>query len=218
MLLPMAVPAQCLERTLRVNVPGGGGAGFTITRHDRQWLVTARHVVEGHSASDIQLVWRAGPVTATVSRVPDLNPGADVAVFALDNPVTPELNLRATSHGLTWSQDVYFLGYPYGLQIRNLQNFPLVKKAIVSGKEIGAQGVGVWLLDGINNPGFSGGPVVFQREGTSQWNVAAVVSGFLTEEIAIAGSPLAVPANTGIILAYDVHHAIDAIDRYHEDP
>jgi hypothetical protein len=42
-------------------------------------------------------------------------PGADVAVSPLESPLTPDFPLPATSKGMTWSQQVFFLGFPYGL-------------------------------------------------------------------------------------------------------
>ena len=63
------------------------------------------------------------------------------------------------------SQDVYFLGFPYDLTndggtINRNFPIPLIKKGILSAIQVGE--VKTLLLDGHNNPGFSGGPVVCQ--------------------------------------------------------
>ena len=209
------ITAQCYERTVRLNVPNGHGSGFTVNRHERQWLVTARHLVKDVGVSDIQLVRRDGPISVHLESVPETRPGADVAVFLLSEEVTPNLSLNPTSTGAVFSQDVYFLGFPFDL---NLQTdgvtYPFVKKAILSAFTRDLNGVTIWFLDGINNPGFSGGPVVFCKSGTQDWHVAAVVSGYRTEEIAVHGTAGFVPVNTGIILAYDIRHAIEAIDEF----
>src|SRR5438105_8436747 len=108
------VPAQCYERTLRLNVPTGHGSAFTIDRHGRQWLVTARHVVDGLRLEDIEVVRREGPVAVALDAVPMTNAGADIAVFAVSTDITPQdLTLHATTDGAVNSQDAYFLGYPY---------------------------------------------------------------------------------------------------------
>lgn len=209
------VPAQCYERVLRVNVPGGHGSGFTINRHGRQWLVTAQHVIDGVDPSDIEIVRREGPVTVGLERVPPTQAGADVAAFLLDAEVTPDLALFASSDGAVFSQDAYFLGYPYGLGLKTSGViYPFVKKAIVSAFDREIAGITLWFFDGINNPGFSGGPVVFNRPGTQDWHVAAVVSGYRTESVAVDGGAGVVPTNTGIIVGYDVCHATEAIDAH----
>jgi hypothetical protein len=67
-----------------------------------------------------------------------------------------------SADGLVLSQDVYFLGYPLPERVRLVGTLPFVKRGIASGRaEI--NGVHVWLVDGHINPGFSGGPVVFNQ-------------------------------------------------------
>lgn len=210
------VPAQCYERVVRLDVPGGTfGSAFTIDRHERQWLITAEHVVARVSISDITLTTKQGRVAVGLERVPPQQPGADVAVFLLDRPVTPNLTLHAGSDGVVYSQDAYFLGFPYGMGLQTPDlTYPFVKRAIVSANTREFDGVIVWYLDGINNPGFSGGPVVLRRDGTDLWQVCAIVSAYRTEQVAVLGAEGAVPMNTGIIIGYDIAHAVDAIDQF----
>lgn len=209
------VPAQCYERVVRLNVPGGHGSGFTINRHGRQWLITAQHVVEGVAPADIEVIRRDGRVDVSLEPVAAQEPGADVAVFLLGEEVTPDLSLFASSDGAVFSQDAYFLGFPYGLGLRTSGiTYPFVKKAIVSSFDREVAGVILWFFDGINNPGFSGGPVVFNRSGTNDWHVAAVVSGYRTERVAVHGGSGEVPINTGIIVGYDICHAVAAMDAH----
>jgi hypothetical protein len=79
----------------------------------------------------------------------------------------------------------------------------------------------MWILDGINNPGFSGGPVFF---GTGDaLKVAAVISGYYlqpTEVIRGGAARLAkgtpkdyVNENSGFIIAYDIAWAVDVIKK-----
>lgn len=209
------VPAQCYERVVRLNVAGGMGSAFTIDRHDQQWLVTARHVVATTPLGDIQVVRRDGPLEVELEPVPSVTPAADVAVFRLSAPITPDLPLQPTSEGAVFSQDAYFLGYPYGLGLKTSGVvYPFVKKALISAFDRSVDDVALWFLDGINNPGFSGGPVVFNRSGTSSWQVAAVVSGYRTQPLSVRGGAGVVDSNTGIIVAYDIAHAVTAIDRF----
>jgi hypothetical protein len=74
------------------------------------------------------------------------------------------------------------------------------------------------VLDGINNEGFSGGPVVF-RSGKQQ-KIMGVISAWRQEPVQVAyasSTPLlpkaTVRVNSGFIIAYDIHHAIKAINK-----
>lgn len=148
--------------------------------------------------------------------VPPVEPGADIAVFSLGDHkmVRDELTLNPTSDGIILSQDVYFMGYPLTDRVPLSGTLPFVKRGIASARaERG--GVHIWWVDGMNNPGFSGGPVVFDQGGYGAlWNVLGVVSAYITQTVAVAGGAGHVPTNSGIIVVYDIRHATDAIDAY----
>lgn len=93
---------------------------------------------------------------------------ADVAVFRLRRPITPNHPLPLSVDDMVFGQDCYFLGFPLGLtfDIGEFEYFPLVKRATVSAKNHRINGRPILLLDGWNNPGFSGGPVVFRPPNT----------------------------------------------------
>ena len=84
----------------------------------------------------------------------------------------------------------------------------------------------MWILDGINNPGFSGGPVIL---GTGDdLKFAAVISGYYlepTEVIRGGRADLApdahrdiVNVNSGFIIAHDIVYAVDAIKKHPTGP
>ena len=73
-----------------------------------------------------------------------------------------------------------------------------------------------YLLDGYNNPGFSGGPVVFCPPASKEFQVAAVVSGYRWASAPVRDqdnrdTELHLRENTGIVVAYDVNEAIELI-------
>ena len=72
------------------------------------------------------------------------------------------------------------------------------------------------LLDGHNNPGFSGGPVFFTSRDDQLPKVAGVISGFRYnwEPIFLQGQPtdLSFQYNTGIIVAWSIAHAVEIIN------
>jgi hypothetical protein len=141
--------------------------------------------------------------------------------------------LPADSSGLFFGGDCEFLGFPYGGGWRatfdNKQWYwlPFVKHCGVSA--MSTVEPKVWVLDGINNEGFSGGPVIF-RTGPEQ-KVFAVISGYVLEPTAVVpsaakkvpvkktaeeqngGARLKVNVNSGFIIAYDIAYAIDAIKK-----
>ena len=68
-------------------------------------------------------------------------------------------------------------------------------------------------LDGHNNPGFSGGPVVFTVRGNNVFRVAAVVSGYraIAEPVYENGleTGLTYNHNTGIIVTHGIDSAVE---------
>jgi hypothetical protein len=157
---------------------------------------------------------------------------ADVDIAVLSPAIQLSPPYRIGQGGLQLlGQDVFFLGFPYGLRMPSTGlnrgfDFPLVKKATISSL-CGSPGEPQYmLLDGINNPGFSGGPVVSPPGGLSLPQITSgemkleylgVISSYRFEwESAYERNQktsLAVKTNTGIIIAYDIKHAFDIIDH-----
>jgi len=148
---------------------------------------------------------------------------ADIAVLGLET-LLPTGNTALATGGnksLFLSMDVYFLGFPYGLQTDLTTSMsagypiPLVKKAIISGFDFGDQRYTHCLLDGHNNPGFSGGPVVAKPPGEEVIRVIGVISGYKSaaEPVLHQGqaTPMAVMYNTGIIDTYSIEVALQII-------
>ena len=215
------ITSNVVHRVFRIRYGGSAGTGFTIEVEGREYLVTAKHVVQLLGGSDEIDVFSNGDWSPhevnLVGHAPD---DADISVLAATQRLTPpDLPMGTTHEGLTYGQDAYFLGFPYGFLgkfILGESGYPLpfVKKATLSlfdDKKL--------FLDGHNNPGFSGGPVVFTEPTKHEYKVAAVISGYrAVEEPVYDGareSGLTYQYNTGIIVA----HAIDwALDLIHANP
>src|SRR5262249_45143755 len=141
---------------------------------------------------------------------------------------------KATAQGTMLGGDCEFVGFPYGggwvstYEKKDSIRFPFIKHCTVSG--IVAEPNQMWVLDGINNDGFSGGPVVFGTGGSQQ--VIGVISGFRREPIDIVPVSQLLPkasrgpeaqeethpkeaalANSGFIFAYSISLALDAIHK-----
>lgn len=211
------ITSNIIHRTFRIKCGESVGTAFAIDVENRQYVVTAKHVVEGASPSFLELHksgrWERVPCTAVGHAIEE-----DVSVFALGRTIVPPgLPMLNGSDGIVYGQDVYFLGFPYGVLSGVVLGdegypLPLVKRAILSAFKGQAM-----LLDGHNNPGFSGGPVVFGQSGGMPNRFGGVISGyrFNPEPVYLDNqeSGLITRSNTGIIISYSVDVALKLIEQ-----
>jgi len=236
-LLSAQPTIDILQRVLMIDYKSERGTTFSIDIDGREYWVTARHILTGAKSKpfgnyagktiDVRLLNPGGdgeqwvPETFTVLQpVEDV----DVAVLIPPSPILPGAlpSPPASSAGLTFGGECEFLGFAYGGGWRAKLDgkkfwLPYIKHCGVSGQDSDTH---LWILDGINNVGFSGGPVVF---GTGiALKIAAVISGYYLEPTevirgdanATKGTPPdKVNLNSGFILAYDISHAVDLIKK-----
>ena len=153
------------------------------------------------------------------------DPGNDIDVVVLTPPISLLQvhldSITADSSGILLGGSCEFLGFPIGGAWRApyangpTSWMPFVKHCTVSA--LAVQPERIWILDGINNVGFSGGPVFF---GTGpELKICGVVSGYRTEPTdVIPADPAVKPTatvnvNSGLFVAYDISYAIDAIHK-----
>ncbi|MEW6531890.1 MAG: trypsin-like peptidase domain-containing protein [Thermodesulfobacteriota bacterium] len=214
-----------IYRTFHITIGDSVGTCFTIDVDGRQYLVSARHLVKPLGQGETILIYHENQWKQIRVTLVGHCPGeVDVSVLATNLQLSPTFELEPTARGLTYAQEVYFLGFPYGMTVRIGElnrDFPMpfVKKAIVSCMYSTEDKTQIYFLDGHNNPGFSGGPVVFKEPNRPDFNyrVAAVISGFRwSAEPVYEGDqevPLVYRYNTGIIVAYGIKHAVDLIQE-----
>lgn len=206
----MSVTSNILQRTFRIGHGDSTGTCFTVDMDNRRYLVTARHVVETISDGGIVRIehggeWKSVPVDLVGHGKDDV----DISVLSPHAIFGGQHPLAVKSADLQLAEEVYFLGFPYGIgfdagEINDGFPMPLVKRAIVSALPPRPEPL---LLDGHNNPGFSGGPVVRRwREGVQA--VVGVVSAFSSENPKVideAGNPgpYSYSVNTGIVHAFN---------------
>lgn len=242
----LAQPApttNVLGRVLMVESRYDRGTIFSIDVDRREYWITAKHILTGAKHPPY------GSIPSKSVPLHILNPDAaqgekwvpvnfnvidpgndiDIVVLAASNLVLNAFlpNVSADSAGAVLGGDCEFLGFPYGGGWRakpdNGQAFwmPYVKHCTVSA--MATTEPTIWVLDGINNAGFSGGPVIY---GTGpEQKIMAVVSGYVTEPTEIVSSAAAkkkpvaqakkqtVNLNSGFIIAYDIKYAIEAINK-----
>ena len=190
------------------------GTAFTIEEEGREYLVTARHIAHSlQGTSEIEVFKDRGWFPLQVTVIGHAPGEVDISVLAPAERLTPTrpLPLPASSKGLTYGQEAFFLGFPYGIGDNFLREtghpLPFVERVTVStlfGRP--------YLLDGHNNPGFSGGPVVFCPPARREFQVAAVVSGYWWASAPVRDqedkdTEFHLRENTGIVVAYDVNEA-----------
>lgn len=224
------ITANVIHRTFHIRSGNSSGTAFAIDHKGKQYLATARHVVEGITSSgDIDIYHEQQWKSVAVDVVGAGKDGIDVAVMACSIQLSLPLPLKATTDGLTYGQVVYFLGFPFGwvggLERINLDfPMPFVKAGIYSATDEANSFI---FIDGYGNPGFSGGPVVFRPEGrsTGEFQVAGIVSNaptpLLSPIVGGDGSPILneqnepiayFGENQGFVVAIEIQHATNLID------
>ena len=195
------------------------GTCFMVNKDGKQYFVTAAHLFKSsHKSGDIIFIrmliqnqWE--PFDASVYFHEDEN--IDIALFKLPEKVFQNIKLvEKVSLGDGISLDTTLVGFGmhvlfYGFPLTNMGTealgikLPLVKEAVVSG-QIKHNGVDVLVLDGHNNRGFSGGPVLAYDTSIKKMCIVGVISGYFNETINVQykGERLSFDENSGIILCY----------------
>jgi len=218
------VTANVLQRTFQIKVNDAMGTCFALDMEGRQYLITARHLVRSLAQNaQVSIYHEKKWKTLSVNVVGHGQNLIDVSVLSPSSQlVSKDLPLPATWKKIVWGQDVYFLGFPYGLHsdvgvLNRDFPLPLIKKGTLSAIIAGDSGDDIFLIDGHVNPGFSGGPVVFSEIGgpSDKLIVAGVVSAHRMEPspVILDGKEtgLKVYEDTGIMISYHIRFALGLI-------
>jgi hypothetical protein len=179
------VTSNVYTRVLKIHVGKEMGTAFTMDVDGRQYLITAKHMIADLKQEDSVDIYKDNQWSPTLVKVLKCEEPIDIAVLIPSKLLTKTQQLESisASHQIVIGQDVFFIGFPFGLSMsaNNLNGeypFALVKKGILS-----AIFDTTFAIDGFNNPGFSGGPIVFhdKNQPNSPLYVAAVITGFLPE-------------------------------------
>jgi Trypsin-like peptidase domain len=189
------VTANVYEQVLIIRVGGEHpnaetGTAFTYEDNGRQYLITAKHVVARLNPEDSVEYQRAGQWIKINVHVFKCDNPTDIAVLVPPYQLTTAFPLSADASKIYYGQDVYFLGFPYaftlnGTNVNGTLPLPFIKRALYSGTvplDPNKHSVQL-LLDGYNNPGFSGAPIVYRDPGNiaADFKLVGVVSGFHPE-------------------------------------
>ena len=159
-------------------------------------------------------------------------------VLVPEMQVTPAHPIEPTTGGLILAQQIYFLGFPYSLHMdgNTLNNglpLPFVKSGILSAMVSPTKEYQIIYIDGINNPGFSGGPIVFVDHQTRKLKVAGVVKGYKNtddqennvyrkipkenglseDDYELVKTDMIAKTNSGLVIGFSIQSAVDAINK-----
>ena len=221
----MMITSNVIHRTFYIRWNDSIGTSFTIDHGSKQYLVTARHVVDGiESGKDIKIFHDKQWKDLGVNVVGIGKGHIDVAVLACSIPLSPSLPLVASTKSLRLGQRVSFLGYPFGWDaggeyLNRGVPLPFVKAGVVSALESGKDQPLIY-LDAHVNKGFSGGPVVFAPDGQpeNKLRVAGIIAGYPIppRQLPVVnqeGEPIGyVEENPGLVAAIDIRYALELID------
>lgn len=210
------------QRLLKVRCAPYQGTAFTIEYEERQYVVTAAHVVIERAAAPFQC-WRNGgwvDLAVTGWWVPS-DAQIDVAVGALRYPASQPLYCPLTGTGISVGQDVSFAGFPHGMSGDEhdlLAGRPtgVVRRGILAALK--RERFQLW-IDAGACVGFSGAPILWSPAFPISKNDAHVdvrIAGILAEEHRMpsplrAGdkeSALTLDIPLGIARAFDIVHAV----------
>lgn len=176
-----------LSRVKKIKVGPTIGSAFVIEVDNRQYVITAKHIVATVTGdqSDVEFFETKGSKKIAM-RILRCQDPTDIAVLVPRVPLLPISPVNNDDATITFGQDVYFLGFPYGddtlaTQIEDV-SVAFVRKATYSAQERGDGWLRIY-LDGRNNVGFSGGPVLIydlSKQG-HPLKVIGVVSAYRNE-------------------------------------
>ena len=231
------VTSNIITRVFLIKYGDKFGSSFTIEVQDRQYLITARHNVDGIKDGDgIEIFHDNSWKTISVKPLYIEPSEVDIVVLVLPFQISPALPLEPSADNLTMSQCVFFLGFPFGMQMPAhmwSSDFPIpfvkagICSAIISPP---SKDYSLIFVDGLNNPGFSGGPIVFKDLRTGKLKVAGVIQGFRHQEDTVfrkipkkdmkpgdkddlVPTDMVIRNNTGIIVGYNISNAVEIISK-----
>ena len=215
---------------------GEYGTCFTVEVDGKQYLITAKHLAEKvqwarSGYTNIPLMYKGEWTNFPISLIGHCDGDVDISVMVSALPIGVSIVPSNLSLPLLPGQDVYFFGYPYPGEINSaieMRNFdfpvPFIKKGIIS---FIAKG-GRLYIDGHNNPGFSGGPVMFRDMFTQPQpplnlihsiGIAGVISGCKgeTKPVKLCDKTVMphgghIEENAGIAVAYSIKFAVEVIN------
>lgn len=188
MLTDVLISPDHLSRVFHLHTNKGSGTCFFHECSKGHFFVTAAHLVSNVKPGELLYFGkgndRIGFPVLSINLHPD---GYDVAAFSLNVELGASKPIDLETPYYLPGQVVKFAGFPHGLmgQFPTYHGFscPLVRGAFISGS-LQIAGRETLLLDGFNNPGYSGSPIWVSGE-NGQPSLIGMIFGFRYEQTAL---------------------------------
>lgn len=235
MKLKNGIPYGILNRIFQIRFGEKAGTCFVIDVDQKQYIVTAKHLVPRINPTDtVKISINENWLSLKIRVIFPKNEHTDIVALAANTIIAPKMEIFVSAGDIILGQDIYFLGFPYGLSSRGgdafITKLAFVKKGILSAMSTGGASDQIMYVDGHNNPGFSGGPVIFANYSKQdRLQIAGVVSGYKAQPIKVYESEVKsketktdqekkkfiqyVRENTGIVIAYKIGEILEAINK-----
>jgi S1-C subfamily serine protease len=222
---PLLPNRSILTSTFNIFTDTSSGTCFTVSDNNHEYIVTAKHLFRRKTqhADSVTVKINVNKIETSFKAIVYFHPNVsvDLAVLKLNKKISQDKSLPIKDGPKYYlGQECLFLGYPLfnlGSETQT-DKIPFVKKAIISAF-YEDKGINFLLLDGHNNPGFSGGPVI-TTSGEDQF-IVGVISGFINERKSMQIRPdrrndslqysLTISENSGIIIAYPTKYITETI-------
>lgn len=224
----IVITSEILTAVFQITHGKQTGSCTIISFRDSDYLITAKHLFAESSLNhgdtvEIALRHQNGFQSLKAIYLIHINPLIDIAVLSLGTNNIKVNSFDIGNENYVLTQDAFFLGFPFGFgmedgsgQMNQGYPIPFVKKGIISSFK--SNQIRTIFLDGHNNPGFSGGPVVVKnyniKKGEFNLRVIGVVSGYLYDkkQIETDNSLISYSENSGIVLAFGANYVLDILN------
>lgn len=184
----ISITTTYLETSFCLKGEGGVGTAFGLSHEGENWLVTAKHNLKAAGIGNKVFLRREcgwEPFEIKEIRVHATQDVSAMKLAGLNFSPPAESPVGADNWDIEIGGQLKFLGFPHGLHNTYNSplgfNTPLVRTAHFSGVISSPTG-NLLVLDGFNNPGYSGAPVWYAGRTKSQLHLLGVVSGYRVEE------------------------------------
>lgn len=211
------VTSNIIQRTFYIKYQNYLGTGFTFERNGTQYLASVKHIFSlAESGQHIEFSLMRNNEWITVNSIIQKHKtkSVDIAILSLPEDISPRHPIELSIEGMTMSQDAFFLGFPLGhfMEDTNYLNngypIPFVKQGIVSTIPITKDGLQLFYLDALNNPGFSGGPCVAFPNNNQLPRIYGITKGYLPDPIDV-NTPFGnygFESNSGLVEIHSINH------------
>lgn len=207
--------SDILQRVFMVSNEDVFGSAFGIGYQNHDYIITARHIFKNKpNGSTFVLNAMHNGAFEALSEVTiyyHTDTAVDIAVLAMPTKNVMGNNLELAEDYIL-SEQCFFIGFPFGMKMDAIEKtggfpVPFAKKAIVAGMGGYESGKSIVYLDGHNNEGFSGGPIVrivVNGNGQKKTQIFGVVQGYINGKEK--------DFNSGIIVGWGSKHIIEIIN------